>query len=229
MIKLNEEVAFACGHHREVYRHPNKPERCLKLMTEDWEECKRSLRASPFLRAIPFYNLFRPRWYYHENEGELHFSEVLRRRVGPAAWDFVSQAYGFVESDLGEVLEVDLITDHDGEISLSLKEYAWKYGITDPCREALDIFWKQLDEEWVFIQGQPDNISVRQMADGRCQMVAIDGYTYYQVIPLSKWFRREQRRTLQKRRRSQERALQTILKQRENGEDITKEGMLLNQ
>jgi hypothetical protein len=141
----------------------------------------------------------------------------------------VSQAYGFVESDLGEVLEVDLVTDHDGEISLSLKEYAWKYGVTVPCREALDIFWKQLDKEWVFIQGQPDNISVRQMADGRCQMVAIDGYTYYQVIPLSKWFRREQRRTLQKRRRSQERALQTILKQRENGENITKEGMLLNQ
>ena len=222
MIKLKDETAFACGNHRQVYRHPEKPDRCLKLMTEEWVDSKRSLRA------IPFAKLFRPRWYYHENEGELHFSDVLRKRVGSVAWGFIAQAYEFVESDLGNVLETDLITDYNGEISISMKEYIWKNGFTDACKEANDLFWEQLDREWVFVHGRPDNVSVRQLKDGSCQIVAIDGYTYSQLIPLSKWFRREQKRVFRKRRMTQEKRINEILKLREKGEELTKQGMILN-
>lgn len=78
----------------------------------------------------------------------------------------MSQAHGYVESDLGDVLEVELITDPDGKTSLTLKEYLWRNGMTKACEEALDAFWEKLDKHWVFAQGRPDNLAVKTLEDG---------------------------------------------------------------
>lgn len=221
MIRLKDETPFAHGNHREVYRHPEKPLSCLKLMKEDWRECDRWKRANILSK------IFRPRRYYHENEGELHFSTELAERVGSAAWDFVAQAHGQVETDLGTALEVDLVLDHDQKISLSLKEYVWRNGYTIECENALDDFWTLLNQNWVFVEARPDNLSVRQDLDGGCQIFAIDGYAYGQFIPLSKWFKKERIRVLQKRRRKQRAVIDEILKQRESGEISSPQGFQL--
>lgn len=219
VIILSDQRPFAHGNHREVYLHPEKSDRCLKLMTEDWHKCDRWKRANSVARFL------RPKWYYHENEGELHFSRVLSRRVGPPAWDFVAHAYEMVDSDLGPVLEVDLITDFDGKVSLSLKEYVWQYGLTPECEAALEEFWQQLDKHWVFVEARPDNLSVQVKADGRCQIFAIDGYAFGQLIPLAKWFRREQKRVFRKRRRKQDCVLNEILGKRESGGSLKSQGI----
>lgn len=219
VIKLSDKSAFAHGNHREVYRHPEREDRCLKLMTEDWRECDRWRRANAVAKVV------RPRWYYHENEGELHFSTSLKRRVGEAAWGFVARAHGEVESDLGPVLEVELVRDHDGRISKTLKEYVWRNGLTLKCEEALEKFWQQLDEHWVFVEARPDNLAIQVKEDGSCQVIAIDGYAFGQLIPLAKWFRKEQKRVLKKRRRKQDRAVQDILARREAGEELESQGI----
>ena len=219
VISFNGQRPFAHGNHREVYLHPERDDRCLKLMTEDWRKCDRWKRANAVARLI------RPKWYYHENEGELHFSRVLARRVGSAAWDLVAHAYGMVGSDLGPVLEVDLIKDSDGKVSLSLKEYVWQHGLTPECEKALEKFWQQLHKYWVFVEARPDNLSVQVKADGSCQIFAIDGYAFGQLIPLAKWFRREQKRVFRKRRRKQDLALNEILVNRKSGEPLEGQGI----
>lgn len=212
VIKLTGEKPFAHGNHREVYRHPDKPDRCLKHMTEDWRESPR------YQRAKLIGKVFRPNSYFHESDGELKFSRVTGRKVGDAAWGFMAHAHGYVESDLGDVLEVDLITDADGEISLTLKEYLWKYGITDACQKAIDLFWDKLDTHWVFIQGRPDNLVIRQDEEGECQIFAIDGYSYAAYIPIAKWVKKEQVKKLAKLRRHHDKYVQDILKMREEGD-----------
>ncbi|HBF17082.1 MAG: hypothetical protein CBC97_09475 [Verrucomicrobiaceae bacterium TMED137] len=46
MIRLSDQRPFAHGNHREGYLHPEKSDRCLKLITEDWHKCDRWRRAN---------------------------------------------------------------------------------------------------------------------------------------------------------------------------------------
>ena len=109
----------------------------------------------------------------------------------------------------------------------ALKEYVWRNGYTTECENALDDFWTLLNQNWVFVEARPDNLSVRQDLDGDCQIFAIDGYAYGQFIPLSKWFKKERIRVLQKRRRKQRVVIDEILKQRESGEILSPQGFQL--
>ena len=212
MIKLVEEKAFAHGNHREVYRHPKKENRCLKYMNEHWKDSPR------YQRAKLIGKIFRPHSYFHESDGELKFSRKTGRKVGGAAWELIACAHGYVESDLGDVLEVDLITNECGEISLTLKEYLWKNGLTPECEKAINVFWEQLDRHWVFVQGRPDNLVIKEKSDGECQIFAIDGYSYSAYIPIAKWVKKEQVRKLAKLRRHHDDYVKDILSMREAGD-----------
>jgi len=220
MIRLSDKEPFANGSHRDVYRHPGREDRCLKLMTEDWKDSLRWKKANVISRMI------RPNGYYSESHGELYFSNDLERRLGSAGWNFVAQARGFVDSDLGPVLEVNLIRDYDGKISRTLKEHVWRHGLLPTYEQALDVFWHQLDEHWVFVAARPDNLAVQMNADGTCQIFAIDGFRYGRLIPIGKWFRVEQRRILAKRKRMVARKLEEIVTRRQTGGDIGKNGMI---
>lgn len=213
MIILKESQAFAHGNHREVYKHPDNPKRCLKLMTEHWKDSPRWQRANILGK------IFRPHTYFNENESEYQFSKATKKKIGTHAADFIAIAHGYVESDRGQVLEVDLIADDNGETSLSLKEFIWRYGLTEPCETAIEKFWTQLHEHWVFVQARPDNLSIKELDDGSLQIFAIDGYAYTQFIPLAKWFLKEKNRKLAKFKRNQQLQIDHILAARESGND----------
>jgi len=220
MIALKGQAPFGRGSHREVYRHPDRADRCLKVMTEDWRECDRRKRAGWLSRSL------RPKRYFHESLAELHFSEELRKRVGGSAWNYVAQSRGMVETDLGEALEVDLVNDHVGTISLSLKAHLLKFGMTPECREGIEYFWDGVGRYGIFLQGRPDNVSVRQGKNGECRIMAIDGFGLPQAIPLAKWFGFARKRFLEKRRAKQDKAIGRILAARESGEDLGEKGMI---
>lgn len=220
MIELKGQSPFGRGSHRAVYQHPGKKERCLKVMTEDWRKCKRRERAGWLSRTC------RSKRYFHENLNELHFSESQRKRLGEIGADYFAQSYGFVETDLGEALEVDLITDHDGKISVSLKEYLLKSGMTTECEEAIEFFWDGVMKHGIFLQGRPDNVSTKRLSDGSCRILAIDGFGLPQLLPMAKWFGYARQRFLRKRRAKQDAVIKKILKARETGEDLGDKGMV---
>ena len=220
MIELKNETAFAHGSHRAVYRHPSNPQRCLKAMTEDFKENSRWKNSSFISKLV------RPRRYFQDNDAELHFNDEVKKRIGSKISAFIAEAHGYVDTDLGPVLEVDLITDHDGKISMSLKEYLFNKGMTPECQKALDLFWNTLDETWTFVRGRPDNLSVSQDAVGNCHIYAIDGYAFGQFIPLAKWFRKQQKRLHHKRIQEQKRLIAEILEIKEQGGTLTGNGLI---
>lgn len=222
MIKLKEFQPFAHGNHRQVYRHPDKKSRCLKFMAEHWKDSPRWKRANILGK------IFRPHTYFNENECEYQFSKATKKKIGDHAADFIAIAHGYEKSDRGEVLEVNLITDESGEISLSLKEFILKNGFTKPCEAALENFWAQLDKHWIFVQARPDNLSIKEFNDGSLQIFAIDGYAYTQFVPFAKWFRKEKDRKLAKFKRNQKGAIEEILAQRElgNNHELGSQGIL---
>ncbi len=213
MVQLKNLQAFAHGNHRHVYRHPEKEDRCLKLMAEHWKESPRWKRATLLGKLV------RPHGYFNENVAEYEFSKETLRKVGHGASDFLAIAHGFVESDIGELLEVDLVRNHDGVVSVTLKEYLWENGLTPDCESALQKFWEQLHEHWVFVQARPDNLAVKVKGCGKLQILAIDGYAYTQVIPIAKWFRKEKERKLAKFKRNQKNSIAKILSLRESGDE----------
>ena len=221
MIGLRGEKPFGRGSHREVYRHPEKLDRCLKVMIEDWRECDRRKRAGFLSRT------FRTKWYFHESYAELRFSNDLRKRLGEKAWGYVAQSHEMVETDLGEALEVDLVRDADGGISQSLKGYLVAYGMTAECEAAIEHFWEGGERYGIFVQGRPDNVSVRMREDGSCELVAIDGFGLPQLVPLARWSKSARRRFFKKRRRKQDGAIRSLLALREAGAEVDPKGLTL--
>jgi len=222
MIQLKEQKPFGRGSHREVYRHPQREDRCLKLMVEDWRVCHRRKRAPLVSR------LFRSQRYFHESLAELHFSEKLGRRVDDLAWGYVTKSYGMVETDNGEALEVDLVRDFDGEISLSLKAYLLEFGLTPECEAAISHFWEGVGNYKIFLQGRPDNVAVKKGEDGSLTLIAIDGFGLPQLIPLAKWFGFARRRFLKKRKRRQAYHIGKILELKKSGEAVEGKGIILS-
>lgn len=190
-------------------------------MIEDWRVSKRRKRASLLSRT------FRPKRYFQENLGEMHFSEIERKRIGEKAGEFFAQSYGFVETDMGHALEADLIMDHDGKISLSLESYLLKYGMTPECDEAIERFWDGIVRYGVFLQGRPDNVMIRRLADGSCHILGVDGFGLPQLVPMARWFSYARQRFLRKRRMKQDGMIKKILEAREAGEDPGDKGRAL--
>lgn len=221
MIKLSDQRPIGRGSHREVYLHPTDNTFCLKVMIEDWKESGRRRRASWLSRVC------RPKRYFHENLGELHFSKKQVARIGDRAENYLALSEKMVETDKGRALKVQFIRDHDGAISLSLKAYLLKFGKTDELTVAIHNFWEGVLKHGLFLQGRPDNVLVKQQADGSCQLIAIDGFGLPHILPLAKWFMHFRRRFLNKRLAKQNKSIETILAARESGKNLGNKGMVL--
>ena len=222
MLSLQGETPFAKGGHRACYRHPVDPTRCVKVMMDNWRTTARRMKAPWIVRKL------RPKWYFHDNLYEFRFLRREEKRLREVAGEFIPRAYEILETDVGEGLIVDLIKDEDGSVSMTLSEYLWQNGMTDTCEAALEKMWEGLVRYGIFVQGRPDNLVVEQRGDGSCRCVAIDGFGFPQLIPLSRWWKREARRKLNRRKEKQRRSIEEILDKRKDGEKVSEKRFLLS-
>ena len=222
MLSLQGETPFAKGGHRACYRHPGDPTRCVKVMMDNWRTTARRMKAPWIVRKL------RPKWYFHDNLYEFRFLRREEKRLREVAGEFIPRAYEILETDVGEGLIVDLIKDEDGSVSMTLSEYLWQNGMTDMCEAALEKMWEGLVRYGIFVQGRPDNLVVEQRGDGSCRCVAIDGFGFPQLIPLSRWWKREARRKLSRRKEKQRRSIEEILNKRKDGEKVSEKRFLLS-
>ncbi|MGC6567089.1 MAG: YrbL family protein [Akkermansiaceae bacterium] len=214
MIELKNLEPFGRGSHRAVYEHPDSPELCIKVMTENWREAGKRQRAPWYVKFL------RPKWYFHENLSEHHFAHLVEQRVGEPAWKYLARCHGFVETDLGKGLVVSLVRDHDGRVSMSLADYLLEFGMTGECEKALDYYWEGLNKYLIFARGRPDNVAVQQHEDGSLQIIAIDAFGLSQWIPLAEWIPSEGRKRLGYWREKQERAIAKALELRKSGKHL---------
>jgi len=221
MLILGKSEPFARGSHRACYYHPVRKDCCVKVMSYDWRTSNRLARTHWLAK------LYRPKWYFHENLKEYHFSQKLKKRIGDKGREYVPQVHEVLETDRGDGMIVDLITDHDGSLALTLSEYLWEFGLTESCQDALDRMWEGVEKYRIFVQGRPDNLVVRQNVDGSCHCYAIDGFGLAQLIPLAKWIPSITRKRFRQRKAKQQRSIQKLLEQRAAGEAGTRKGFRL--
>ncbi len=111
----------------------------------------------------------------------------MEKLYGEIIFSHVYRCYGFVETDLGPGLLTEMIRDHDGRVSVSLKQYLWESGYHQGCQDAvrdLTAFWLEhlipsrdlLTHNIVVQCAGPDQIS---------RLVVVDGLGASTLIPFS--------------------------------------------
>lgn len=173
MFPLSTASEIAHGNDRAVYRHPDHPERCIK---------------------VPRF----PERGSHQNEREKTYFEMLKRR-GLDDWRYVPEYFGTVATDRGEGLVFALITDADGRVSSTMRDYRQSgdtsWFDTQAFRDELQRLYCYLHDNWVVPSDINDrNIVCQRRADGSVRLWLIDGISNPDFMPLANvwpWFARQ--------------------------------------
>ena len=134
-IELKRQKPFASGGNRLCFRHPENPERCLKvLLANRTPEIRRAEKRFPA-------NL-RPLSTYDENLVEFITLNYLHDNYPSEITRHLPRSFGLVETDLGTAHETELVCDSDGRIAQTLEQYVWKNGMNSTVKKAIRIFKK---------------------------------------------------------------------------------------
>lgn len=169
VILKDIENAFTQGGNRLCFFHPDDDNLCIKIPRPDrTPELRRQQKSFP--------KNLKPLSHFDENKCELMELQRIEKNIGDKAFLLTPRCFGMVNTDLGEGLCLEMIKDHDGKVSLSLKQYLWINGITTSLETALAFF----AEQWQHL-GMPSrdlllhNIVVQQDVAGVKRLVVIDG------------------------------------------------------
>lgn len=223
MIHLKDRKPFAKGGNRLCFVHPEIPDRCIKVRRPDFP-------LAALRRKKGFPKNLRPLSWFDDNAEEAKVMRLLENHFGEAIFVHVSRLFGFVETDLGRGLVLELIRDEGGCISPSLKQQIWETGYTEDCRLAVDAlcrFWEK--------HGVPSrdlllhNLVAQRSKHGEVRrLLVIDGLGSSNLVPsalLPGFVKR--RKAKRKTSRFRER-IQELLKVRETGVFPGSHGRLLH-
>jgi len=170
-VSLSPRDFVAEGTDRKCFRHPQNPDRCIKILHPE-------RRAGRFWREIRYYL-------------------TLRRR----AVDFhhLTRFYGLLDTNLGKGAMFDLVLDDDGRVSRSLEYYLalndrafndWVVGEIESLKQNLYRQWI------VFHDLNPTNILVKRLGFDEFRLVVIDGIGHNHFLPLASFSRTYARKKL---------------------------------
>jgi hypothetical protein len=195
-VRLRDCVPFACGGKRACYVHPDHPDRCIKLPLPD------QMPVDIYRRA-PWHRRMRKSILdFDENHREWLASHWLACQGDDSVWQHVPRCHGWVNSDLGCGLVVDLCREPDGCISPNLLNYLNTHGGTHAVRAAVAHF----ADFWVGHRIPAhdfmiSNLVCQTLSEGALHIWMIDGLGCRTFIPFTQWFvfagRRDARRRIQ--------------------------------
>ena len=168
MLHLAEQKPLGTGRHRKCYAHPKHPQRCIKIVynteTGGDKEIKRELK------------------YYQ------HLSRYLKD------WSGIPRYHGTIKTDCGTGYVYDVITDFDGQPSVTLSEFA------EQCRRKRDtatlkILLKKLKiylhkNHIVTMTLKPQNILCQRISASEVIPVVCDNIGEATLIRLATWSKR---------------------------------------
>ncbi len=179
MIELATHSHFARGDNRLCFVHPHDASLCIKVNRAD---------NTPEMRRNDKGGWYRTLDYYDENLRDARSLVALEAfyHGGP-----FPKFRGWVETDFGRGLMMDLVRDEDGEISKTLEHYFFHAQRVEEVRTALAGLTNFLAAEGCVLRGvNPHNILVRCGASGM-RLVIIDNL---QLHAASTWWRGVARR-----------------------------------
>jgi len=169
IIQLKDQEPFASGGNRLCFRHPDNPERCLKVIRPDRTPAIRRSEKS-------FPGNWRPLHTFDENRVELAALDYLNNQYPTEIIQHLPRSFGLVETDLGKAHETELICDSEGLISQTLEQYIWENGLNGTAEEAIRTF----KDDWSFKPPRtrdliPHNFVIR-LKSGNGHLFLIDGF-----------------------------------------------------
>lgn len=157
------------GSHRVCYRHPDHPDRCVKVLIVHVPG-----ETMTDQRIVAGRALFSP--VVDENTLELETYGELERTDNPAIWNHIPRCHGMVETDLGPGLCIEYITGPDGMPAESLTQRIDR-SYDSSCRRALEELKGFLLKHLVRIGDlHQSNLLIRALAgEERERIYIIDG------------------------------------------------------
>lgn len=175
MLVLTADHLINRGANRDCYRHPDDPNRCIKLNRSDGQGT-------------------------HDNTNAIEYEHhtALSDRLGEAFYQHAPRGYGLVETNLGKGPCFELIRDSDGALSTRLSQYITEASCTP--QHAIEL----IDRLYDFVMANniglfdvnPYNLLVRRGAEGQTDLIVIDWKgpkALREFIPASRlipWFAR---------------------------------------
>ena len=186
------EVAFTRGGNRLCFVDPRNENQCIKVLRPDrTPEIRRREKAFPKNR--------RSLASFDENLEEFQVWRSIEEKIGEPAFKHISRCFGFVQTNLGRGLVMELIRDDDGRVAKTLKQYMWEGGYTPTLQRAVEEFGRF----WVEL-GMPSkklllhNMLARKIK-AEFQIYVIDGLGWTSLIPFSKYFSKLAQRQARKK------------------------------
>jgi len=161
MIHINKSNFIGKGSHREVYRHPEKKNLCIKIIVDGSDDSRQERREKTYYRHL-------------EKRG--------------VAWDMIPQYYGDTITNLGMGSVFDLISEHDGTVSKTLGYYIASNEITethyDSLKKSFYLLKDYLLKQRIITKTlAPRNIVCQRNASGIFRLSVIDSIGNLDFIP----------------------------------------------
>ena len=220
LVRLAMETPFARGGNRLCYVHPERPDICIKVPRPDVDLAVKRRRKGLKGRL-------KPAARFDDNREEARTLVALHERTGTTLRAFVPRFLGWVETDLGPGVTVDLIRDGDGAIATPLKQYVWERG----CDADLEAALAEFTTYWIR-ERVPSrelllhNVVARRLANGALRLVVIDGLGNADLLPFSRWSRALARRKATRKAARLRARVDRLLRTREAGGDPGEHGFL---
>ncbi|GAA5525162.1 uncharacterized protein YrbL [Microbulbifer aestuariivivens] len=194
MIDLSGLTPFASGGNRHCYRHPQDPEKCVKVM--------RAGRIDELKRRAPWYKRLGGDSRFDDNLRELDgYRQRALRGAGEQsiAWRHLARWYGIHDTSEGAGAVTELIVDPQGQPAITLEHYLKQHGLDKPIEEALQRFSQWLQDTGILTKNiLPHNLVIRQKG-GQPELCLIDGLGCAAFLPLAEYFPRVRKHYIQRR------------------------------
>ena len=219
-VLLVDERPFAEGGHRLCYVDPRDASRCIKVLRGDRTLVDRRRRKGGLRRLRSLES-------FDDNLEESRVLADFADRYPPEVLAHVPKHFGWVDSDMGRGLVVELLRDDDGRISLSLKEQLWEHGHHEMCEGAL----KVLARVWS-TYAVPSrelllhNLVLQREAPGRERIVVVDGLGSSDFLPFARLSQTLGRRKSARKIRRLETRIEELLSRKRAGGDPGIHGFL---
>ncbi len=179
LLELKGREPFGVGGRRLCFVHPEDSKKCVKVLRTDERRTVRHKKT-----IIP------ARWRreYDNNAHERRILEHLEKRIGPGMGRHLPRCYGMAATDLGPGLVLDLVRDHDGGISRSIRELITTGYHLPELKSSFLEFGRFLSDNLVLTRSLLDhNLVVEMRPDGPGAVYLIDGFGDPAWIPFSTW------------------------------------------
>jgi hypothetical protein len=193
VLEVDESGLIAAGTRRRIYRHPDSADKVIKVFWEDQIPAKR--------RALR-----RDRWFkslrrFDDNENDYQEYRRVINRFGVAVSNIYA-IYGYVDTTLGRGLVAEHVRNADGTTSENLGDYVRKHGCSEMIPLVEDLFENLAKYHVVAKDPHVENIVVRELKDGRQELVVIDGLGDNNVIPFATISKALNRKKLMRKKNS---------------------------